>query len=199
MTVTRARAPTVRVCVGLGANLGDAAGTVRAALSRLRTLPESRLIAASRLYRTPAWGMTAQPDFVNAVALLDTMLGAAELLDVLLTLEREFGRRRAGDGSDRWGPRQLDLDVLLYGVAQIDVPGLRVPHPQMHLRAFVLVPLLEIAPDLAIPGIGPARAALDALPAEEAAQVVALEADAGPDDAAADATEIAPAAPRGAE
>jgi 2-amino-4-hydroxy-6-hydroxymethyldihydropteridine diphosphokinase len=181
MTATRARAPTVRACVGLGANLGDAAGTVRAALSRLAALPDTRLLAASRLYRTPAWGMTAQPDFVNAVAVFDTMLGAAELLDELLTLERAFGRRRANDGSDRWGPRRLDLDMLLYGVAQIDAPGLRVPHPQMYRRAFVLVPLLEIAPEIAIPGIGPARAALDALPAEEAAQVVALEVDAGPD------------------
>ncbi len=143
--------------VGLGANLGDPAQTLRTAFRRLDALPQSRLTAVSRLYRTPAWGVLDQPDFVNAVAQLRTALSAQELLRALLAVERDFGRRRAADGSDRWGPRSLDLDVLLYGEARIDEVGLHVPHPQMHRRAFVLVPLCEIAPDATIPGIGRVR------------------------------------------
>jgi len=141
-------------CVGLGANLGDAAATVRAAQQALAGLPGTRLLAASRLYRTPAWGKTAQPDFINAAALLETALPARELLDGLLAVERRFGRTRAADGSDRWGARTLDLDLLLYGAAVIDEPGLHVPHPHLHQRAFALVPLVEIAPDIVIPGHG---------------------------------------------
>ena len=147
-------------CVGLGANLGDAPATVRAAQQALAGLPGTRLLAASRLYRTPAWGKTAQPDFINAAALLETALPARELLDGLLAVERRFGRTRAADGSDRWGARTLDLDLLLYGAEVIDEPGLHVPHPHLHERAFALVPLLEIAPAAVIPGIGPAHLAL---------------------------------------
>jgi 2-amino-4-hydroxy-6-hydroxymethyldihydropteridine diphosphokinase len=110
------------------------------------------LLRASRLYRTPAWGRTEQPDFINAVALVETGLPARELLDGLLAIERAFGRVRL-DG-ERWGPRTLDLDLLLFGDAVIDEPGLRVPHPHLHERAFALLPLAEIAPQLAIPGIG---------------------------------------------
>ena len=144
-------------CVGLGANLGDAAATVRAAQQALGGLPGTRLVAASRLYRTPAWGKREQPDFINAAALLETSLPARALLDGLLEIERRFGRTRAADGSDRWGARTLDLDLLLYGDAVIDEPGLRVPHPHLHERAFALVPLLEIAPLALIPGHGLAR------------------------------------------
>jgi 2-amino-4-hydroxy-6-hydroxymethyldihydropteridine diphosphokinase len=140
--------------VGLGANLGEPAQTLRTAFQQLDALPLTRLTAASRLYRTPAWGVLDQPDFVNAVAQLRTALPAQDLLRALLAVERDFGRQRAADGSDRWGPRSLDLDVLLYGEARIDETGLHVPHPQMHRRAFVLVPLCEIAPDAMIPGIG---------------------------------------------
>jgi len=144
-------------CVGLGANLGDAAATVRAAQQALAELPGTRLVAASRLYRTRAWGKTAQPDFINAAALIETALPARALLDCLLAIERRFGRTRAADGSDRWGARTLDLDLLLYGDEVIDEPGLRVPHPHLHERAFALVPLLEVAPRAVIPGHGLAR------------------------------------------
>ena len=145
----------IRVAVGLGANLGDAAHTVGEAVSAVSRLPDTRLLRASRLYRTPAWGVTEQPDFINAVAVLDTGLPARALLDALLAIEREFGRLRF-DG-ERWGPRTLDLDLLLYGEAVIDESGLRIPHPHLHERAFALLPLLEAWPDALIPGIGPAR------------------------------------------
>ena len=138
--------------VGLGANLGDVARSVRDAIDALGQLPGTRLVQASRLYRTPAWGVTAQPDFINAVALLDTGLSARALLEALLDIERVHGRVRV-DG-ERWGPRTLDLDLLLFGDAVIDEPGLRVPHPHLHERAFALLPLVEIAPQLVIPGIG---------------------------------------------
>jgi len=146
--------------VGLGGNVGDAAASLREAFVALGQLPGSRLLRASRLYRTPAWGVTAQPDFVNAVAMIETSLGPTALLQELLRIERDAGRERLADGSDRWGPRTLDLDLLLYGGDVIATPGLSVPHPHMHERAFVLVPLLEIAPDALIPGRGAAADAL---------------------------------------
>jgi len=138
--------------IGLGANLGDAAATLREAIAELARLPDTELLRASRLYRTPAWGRTEQPDFINAVILVETAVPARELLDALLAIERDFGRVRV-DG-ERWGPRTLDLDLLLFGDAVIDEPGLRVPHPHLHERAFALLPLVEIAPQLVIPGIG---------------------------------------------
>jgi len=141
-----------RAAIGLGANLGDAAATLREAIAELARLPATELLRASRLYRTPAWGRTEQPDFINAVALLETALPARDLLDGLLGIERAFGRTRL-DG-ERWGPRTLDLDLLLYGDAVIDEPGLQVPHPHLHQRAFALLPLAEIAPDAVISGIG---------------------------------------------
>jgi 2-amino-4-hydroxy-6-hydroxymethyldihydropteridine diphosphokinase len=158
------------VCfVGLGANLGDAQAAVHSGIDALAKLHSTRLLRASSLYRTPAWGVTDQPDFINAVALLETSLVPAELLDGLLAIEREAGRNR-GQGL-RWGPRTLDLDLLLYGDRIVDEPGLRVPHPHLHERAFALVPLLEIAPDVLIPGIGAGR---DALARMETAGVQAL-------------------------
>ena len=141
--------------VGLGANLGDVARSVRDAIDALGQLPGTRLVQASRLYRTPAWGVTAQPDFINAVALLDTGLSARALLEALLDIERVHGRVRIE--GERWGPRILDLDLLLHGDAIIDEPGLRLPHPHLHERAFALMPLLEAWPAAIIPGIGPAR------------------------------------------
>jgi 2-amino-4-hydroxy-6-hydroxymethyldihydropteridine diphosphokinase len=157
--------------VGLGGNLGDAAASLREALVALGRLPGSRLLRGSRLYRTRAWGVTAQPDFVNAVAMIETALAPMALLQELLRIERDAGRDRLADGSDRWGPRTLDLDLLLYGDEVIDAPGLSVPHPYMHERAFVLVPLLEIAPDARIPGRG---AAADALAAMAVGDIQAL-------------------------
>ena len=144
--------PPVEAYVGLGANIGDAAAAVRVGLARLDALEDVRVLSHSSLYRTPAWGDTDQPDFVNAVARVETHLGAHELLEALLQVERDAGRDRAR--SRRWGPRELDLDLLLFGDCRIDTPGLHVPHPHLHERAFVLVPLAEIAPELEIPGHG---------------------------------------------
>ena len=152
----------LRACVGLGGNIGDVAVALRGALAALDGLPGTRLLAASRFYRTPAWGVEDQPDFINAAALLETTLAARDLLDALLAIERAHGRERAADGS-RWGPRTLDLDLLLYGDAVIDEPGLLVPHPQLHARAFVLVPLAEIAPGAEVPGRGRVDVLLDAV------------------------------------
>ena len=151
----------VRACVGLGANLGDAAGTLRQAFYALDACEGITVLSTSRLYRTPAWGREDQPDFINAVALVDTMLAPRVLLERLLAVEAAFGRQRA-DG-ERWGPRTLDLDLLLYGDAVVDEPGLHVPHPHLHERAFALVPLLEVMPDARIPGYGDARDAVSAL------------------------------------
>ena len=144
--------PATIAAIGLGGNVGDAAATVREALQALDQLPSTRLLQASPLYRTPAWGNTAQPDFINAAALLHTSLDARALLDALLEVERHFGRDR--DAGVQWGPRTLDLDLLLYGDAVIDEPGLRVPHPHLHQRAFALLPLSRIAADMDVPGKG---------------------------------------------
>lgn len=145
-------------CIGLGANLGDAAQTLRDAFQALASLPQTSLRARSQLYRTPAWGNEDQPAFVNAAAVLDTALPAPALLEALLEIERQFGRVR--DPVVHWGPRALDLDVLLYGEEVIDLPQLQVPHPYLHARAFALLPLAEIAPDATIPGHGRVRDAV---------------------------------------
>lgn len=149
----------IRAFVGLGSNLGDSIATLHAAIDALSRLPGTRLSRASRLYRSPAWGHTDQADFVNAVALLDTELAPRALLDGMLAIERAFGRERR----ERWGPRILDLDLLLYGDSIVVQPGLQVPHPHLHERAFALVPLVEVDPDAVIPGLGPARDVLSAL------------------------------------
>ncbi|GAA5075971.1 2-amino-4-hydroxy-6-hydroxymethyldihydropteridine diphosphokinase [Lysobacter panacisoli] len=153
--------------VGLGSNLGDSIAIVRAALAALDELPDTRVLRASSLYRTAAWGVTAQPDFINAVAMLQTARAPQELLLDLLDIERHAGRHRLADGSDRWGPRTLDLDLLVYGDRVIDEPGLHVPHPRLRERAFVLVPMAEIAPDALVPGVGPVRQALAAMESAE--------------------------------
>lgn len=144
--------------IGLGGNLGDAEATLRAALLELDRLPGVRLRAASRLYRTPAWGRLDQPAFVNAAAVLETTLAPEALLDALLGLERRFGRERVE--GERWGPRTLDLDVLLIDGRVVDTPRLKVPHPHLHERAFALLPLAEIAAGTLIPGRGTVEAAL---------------------------------------
>ncbi|MGH8091705.1 MAG: 2-amino-4-hydroxy-6-hydroxymethyldihydropteridine diphosphokinase [Rudaea sp.] len=137
--------------IGLGSNLADPHAQVEAGIGALDRLPKTRLFARSRLYRSAAWGRADQPEFINAAAALETDLSPRELLDALLALERDAGRERDGT---RWGPRVLDLDILLFGDRHIDEPGLHVPHPHLHQRAFVLVPLAEIAPDLVVPGRG---------------------------------------------
>ncbi|MGH8078658.1 MAG: 2-amino-4-hydroxy-6-hydroxymethyldihydropteridine diphosphokinase [Lysobacter sp.] len=145
--------------VGLGGNVGDAATILRDAFAALGRLSGMRLLRASRLYRTPAWGVTSQADFINAVAMIETTLAPPVLLANLMQIERDAGRDRLA-GATVWGPRTLDLDLLLYGDKIIDVPGLKVPHPHLHERAFALVPLVEIAPDTRIPGHGAAADAL---------------------------------------
>ncbi len=141
----------IEAYVGLGSNLDNPRRQVENALHALARLPQTRLLAHSRLYRTPPWGGIAQPDFINAVARLETTLAAEDLMRALLDLERTSGRER---GTERYGPRVLDLDLLLYGHQRLDAAGLTVPHPRLAERAFALVPLHEIAPDLEIPGRG---------------------------------------------
>ena len=142
--------------IGLGSNLADPAAQIRGALRALDSLPQTRLLAQSSLYRSAPVGYLDQPDFVNAVAKVETGLGAHALLDALLALEQVNGRTREFLNS----PRTLDLDVLLYDDLQHHEHGLTVPHPEMHKRAFVLLPLLEIAPECVIPGIGRAAQAM---------------------------------------
>ncbi|HET6807418.1 MAG TPA: 2-amino-4-hydroxy-6-hydroxymethyldihydropteridine diphosphokinase [Frateuria sp.] len=140
-----------RVFVALGGNLGDAQATLRQALDALGSLPRTRLVAHSRIYRTPPWGLREQPPFFNAAAELDTGLGPHELLDALLQIERAAGRVRDGE---RWGPRTLDLDLLHMDGAMLSDQRLTLPHPRIAQRAFVLLPLAELAPDLEVPGQG---------------------------------------------
>ena len=142
--------------IGLGSNLDAPSDQLRRALAELGQLPGTRLLARSSLYRSAPVGYLDQPDFVNAVAKLATSLSPRALLDALLQLEQRHGRERSFHNA----PRTLDLDVLLYDDLQLHEHGLTIPHPQMHLRAFVLQPLLEIAPDCEIPAIGPAQQAL---------------------------------------
>jgi 2-amino-4-hydroxy-6-hydroxymethyldihydropteridine diphosphokinase len=145
--------------IALGANLGNPTAAVLAAFAALANLPESRVARCSSLYRTAPVGILSQPDFVNAVALLETTLPPEALLDALLDIEARFGRVRR----ERNGPRTLDLDLLLYDNIELDLPRLTLPHPRLHLRAFVLLPLAEIAPDLAIPRRGSLAAWLPAV------------------------------------
>jgi 2-amino-4-hydroxy-6-hydroxymethyldihydropteridine diphosphokinase len=144
--------------IGLGSNLADPVAQLRRALLALDTLPQTRRLAQSSLYRSAPVGYLDQPDFINAVAKVETGLGPHALLDALLALEKVNGRTREFLNS----PRTLDLDVLLYDDLVHHEHGLTVPHPEMHRRAFVLLPLLEIAPDCVIPGLGRAAVALRA-------------------------------------
>lgn len=144
--------------IGLGSNLDGPDNRLRRAFDALGALPDTRLVAHSSLYRSAPVGYLDQPDFVNAVAQIETGLAPHDLLQALLGLEHHQGRER----TFRNAPRTLDLDVLLYDDQILREPHLTIPHPQMHLRAFVLEPLLEIAPDCVIPGIGSAAAAVRA-------------------------------------
>jgi 2-amino-4-hydroxy-6-hydroxymethyldihydropteridine diphosphokinase len=142
-----------RAAVALGSNLEAPERQVLAGFDEIAALPATELLARSRLHRTRPVGYADQPDFVNACALVETRLAPRELLDALLGLEKRHGRVRGIPN----GPRTLDLDIVLYGDRVIDEPGLRVPHPRAHERAFVLEPLLEVWPDAVIPGKGPVR------------------------------------------
>jgi 2-amino-4-hydroxy-6-hydroxymethyldihydropteridine diphosphokinase len=138
--------------VALGANLGDREATIRAALAALAETPGVRVVAVSSLIETDPVGFVDQPRFLNGAAALETTLDPRELLAVLLAVERRFGRTR--EGVPAQGPRTLDLDLLLYGSAEVDEPGLTIPHPRLHERRFVLEPLSELAPSLEVPGKG---------------------------------------------
>jgi len=153
---------SVTAYIGVGSNLDQPVDQVKRAIEALDRLPGSRCTAVSPLYRNPPMGPPGQPDYVNAVAAVETALEPRKLLLALQDQEARAGRRRNGQ---RWGPRPLDLDILLYGDQVIADPGLDVPHPGVVERAFVLVPLAAIAPDLRIPGAGVVsrlRAAIDA-------------------------------------
>ena len=145
--------------VGLGSNLSDPAAQISRALVALDGLPLTGVTQYSSLYRTAPIGDVDQPDFVNAVCQVHTELSPVRLLAALLELERLFGRQR---DERRFGPRVLDIDLLLYGEKRLDELGLTIPHPRLHERRFVLEPLAELAPELDIPGRGPVRVLLAA-------------------------------------
>jgi len=153
-------AELVRAYVGLGSNLGDGRALIKEALAELESNNGIRIVRRSGFYLSAAWGVESQADFVNAVAELEVSLSGGELLAFLQATEEKGGRTR---GPVRWAPRTIDLDLLLYGQQVLRQPGLEVPHPRMHLRAFVLLPLLELVPGLEIPGVGLARKCLDSL------------------------------------
>jgi 2-amino-4-hydroxy-6-hydroxymethyldihydropteridine diphosphokinase len=146
-----------RCYVGLGSNLGDREETLRRALELLAEQVD--VVAVSTLRDTDPVGMVDQPRFLNGAALVETELPPRELLGVLLGIERELGRERL----ERWGPRTIDLDLLLFGAEAVSEPGLRVPHPRLHERRFVLEPLAELDPALVVPGRGPVRELLAGL------------------------------------
>ena len=141
----------MRVYIGLGSNLDGPRERLNRAVESLREIPRSRLVNVSSFYRSKPVGPQDQPDFVNAVAVLDTELDAHDLLARLQWIEKSQDRVRGGQ---RWGPRTLDLDILLCGDRQIMTDSLQVPHPELHRRGFVLLPLAEIAPHLVVPGRG---------------------------------------------
>jgi 2-amino-4-hydroxy-6-hydroxymethyldihydropteridine diphosphokinase len=141
-----------RAYVALGANLGDREATIRAALAELEAAEGVEVVAVSSLADTDPVGAVEQPRFLNGAAALETTLGPRALLDLLLALERRFGRVR--EGVPAQGPRTLDLDLVLYDDAEIDEPGLAIPHPRLCERRFVLEPLAELDPSLEVPGKG---------------------------------------------
>jgi 2-amino-4-hydroxy-6-hydroxymethyldihydropteridine diphosphokinase len=149
-----------RAYVGLGSNLGDREASIHAALDRLRATPGIEIVAVSSFRETEPVGYLAQPRFVNAAAAVETELTPRELLDALLAVERSLGRTREGP---RYGPRTIDLDLLLYGDESLREPGLAVPHPRLHERAFALTPLAELDPALVVPGRGPVQTLLSNL------------------------------------
>ncbi len=148
--------------IGLGSNLQNPVNQLQRAVTAINELPDTRVLKSSTLYRSAPVGCVEQaglvsPDFVNAVTKIETTLAPQALLQALLDIEHQHGRER----TFRNAPRTLDLDVLLYDDIQMHEHGLTIPHPQMHMRAFVLHPLLEISPEATIPGIGSAKLALD--------------------------------------
>jgi 2-amino-4-hydroxy-6-hydroxymethyldihydropteridine diphosphokinase len=143
-----------RAYVGLGSNLGDREATLRRALELLDREPGVTVVAVSSLRETDPVGPVDQPRFLNGVVALETELAPGALVGRLLAVERALGRTREGP---RWGPRTVDLDLLIHGTEIVDEPGTTVPHPRLHARRFVLEPLAELAPDLTVPGRGSVR------------------------------------------
>jgi 2-amino-4-hydroxy-6-hydroxymethyldihydropteridine diphosphokinase len=141
----------VRAFVGLGSNLGDREATIARAVDLLRSVDGVEVVAVSSLRETEPWGPVEQPPFLNGAAAVETELSPRGLLDALLAVEQALGRDRSGE---RWGPRTIDLDLLLYGDATVSEPGLAVPHPRLHERRFALEPLAELAPEALVPGRG---------------------------------------------
>lgn len=156
--------------VGLGSNLAGPRQQIERALAALARLVDSRLLQASSLYASAPMGPADQPDYLNAVAALETRLAPLVLLDALQAIEQRQGRVRGR----RWGPRTIDLDLLLYGDQQIDLPRLRVPHPGMMQRAFVLAPLVEIGGNIDVPGQGRAADLLAACDDSSLRRLVSL-------------------------
>ena len=148
-----------RAYVGLGANLGPREVTLLRAVDLLAAADGVEVVAVSHLRETEPVGVVDQPPFLNGAVAIDTSLSARELLEVLLEIERALGRVRG----ERWGPRTVDLDLLVYGEETLDEPGLRVPHPRLAERRFALEPLADLDPALAVPGLGDVSAALAAL------------------------------------
>jgi len=148
-----------RAYVGLGANLGNRAETLEHAVALLAAAEGVDVLAVSELRETDPVGVLDQPRFLNGAVAVDTTLSARELLDTLLAIERSLGRVRV----ERWGPRTVDLDLLVYGDEIVDEPGLRVPHPRLHERRFALEPLVELDPELVSPGRGRVSELLAAL------------------------------------
>lgn len=136
--------------IGFGGNLGEVVSSFAGARARLAMLPDTRILASSSLYRTAPQGLLTQADFLNAVVHIQTGLAPLQLLRALLAIEAELGRRR--DPAQRDGPRVIDLDVLDFGGLSLELPDLQLPHPRMHTRAFVLVPLLEVLGDVELAG-----------------------------------------------
>jgi 2-amino-4-hydroxy-6-hydroxymethyldihydropteridine diphosphokinase len=150
--------------IGLGGNLGEPRLALRRALALIGALPDTQLRAVSPAYWTAPWGVSDQPDYLNAVVKLVTRLAPRQLLAALLDIEQRLGRTRDGE---RWAARVLDLDLLVYDNQTLAEPDLVVPHPRLHQRAFVLVPLNDLSPGLVIPGHGTVAELLQALPAAE--------------------------------
>lgn len=146
----------MRAYIGLGANLGDREATLREAVRLLGEAPCVAVLRVSSFLETEPWGLADQPWFLNGAAELETSLGPRELLAVLLDVERRLGRVRDAS-TQRWGPRLVDLDLLVHGPLVLDEPGLQVPHPRLRERLFALAPLAELAPDLDVPGQGRVR------------------------------------------
>lgn len=161
-----------KACIALGANIGEPLRQIEAGFTALAALPGTRMLARSSLYRSAPVGYADQPDFINAVAIIDTSLAPHALLDAILDIERVNGRIREFPNA----PRTLDLDIVLYGDCVVHDPGLTIPHARMLERAFVMVPLAEVAPDMTVPGHGTVRELVARVDAGSVAQLQRITA-----------------------